>query len=146
MRLSGQIYKEGKFWIVEIPILDAMTQGRTRRNGLVMAKDLVESLANAVGFVVTVHPYGKIAFEISSNSSKELTRLILKRQRQRSGLSLAAVAQRLGSSSRNAYARYEQGKSIPSIQKMDQLLQAVSPDHDCVVSQSSQRRRDVEWE
>ena len=136
MRLSGQIYKDGKFWVVEIPILDTMTQGRTRMNGLEMAKDLVESLANAAGFVVTIHPIEKNGFEISSNSSRELTRLILKRQRHRSGISLAAVAQRLGSSSRNAYARYEQGRSVPSIEKLSQLLRAVSPDRDLVISQS----------
>jgi predicted RNase H-like HicB family nuclease len=30
MRFSGQIYKDGQFWLAEIPILDAMTQGHTR--------------------------------------------------------------------------------------------------------------------
>ena len=27
MRFSGKIYKDGKFWLAEIPILDAITQG-----------------------------------------------------------------------------------------------------------------------
>jgi len=30
MRFSGKIYKDGKFWLAEIPILDLMTQGRTK--------------------------------------------------------------------------------------------------------------------
>jgi ribosome-binding protein aMBF1 (putative translation factor) len=136
MRLTGEIVREGTIWVVDIPILNAMTQGKTRSNGMEMAKDLVESLAGASGFEVTVHPAGKNSFEISSTSSRELTRLILKRQRQKSGLSLSEVAKRLGSSSRNAYARYEQGVSTPSIEKLDQLLQAVSPDRDLLISQT----------
>lgn len=136
MKLSGHISKDGKFWLVEIPMLDAMTQGTTRANGFEMAKDLVESLVDVSGFETTIHPIGRNVFEISSTSAKELTRLILKRQRQRSGLSLSEVAARLGSSSRNAYARYEQGKSSPTIEKLDQLLRAVSPDCDLLLSQS----------
>ncbi|MBC8457698.1 MAG: hypothetical protein H8D67_06875 [Deltaproteobacteria bacterium] len=30
MRFSGKIYKDGRFWLAEIPILDAMTRGHTR--------------------------------------------------------------------------------------------------------------------
>ena len=37
MRFSGKIYKDGKFWLAEIPILDAMTQGYTRKNAVEMA-------------------------------------------------------------------------------------------------------------
>ncbi len=29
MRFSGTIYKDGKFWLAEIPILDLMPQGRS---------------------------------------------------------------------------------------------------------------------
>lgn len=55
MRLYGKVYKDGRHWLVEVPILDAMTQGRTRREALVMVKDLVETLADRPGFSVTVH-------------------------------------------------------------------------------------------
>jgi transcriptional regulator with XRE-family HTH domain len=50
-----------------------------------------------------------------------------------SGLSLAQAARRLGSTSVNAYARYEQGRSTPSIQKLTELFGAVSPDRDLVL-------------
>jgi hypothetical protein len=30
MRLAGRIWKAGKHWLVEVPTLDATTQGRTR--------------------------------------------------------------------------------------------------------------------
>ena len=102
-----------------------------------MGKDLVESLTNKPDFEAKVHPKSGTEFELSTSSPAELIRLILKRQRVRSGLSLAAVAERMGSSSRNAYARYEQGLSVPSIDKLDQLLKAVSPDRDIVIRQSA---------
>ena len=32
MRVQGRIFKDGKFWLAEVPILDAMTQGSTRKD------------------------------------------------------------------------------------------------------------------
>ena len=61
--------------------------------------------------------------------------LVLRRQRERSGLSLAQAAQRLGVKSRNAYARYERGTSVPSVEKLGQLIKAVS-EKDLVLHQS----------
>ncbi len=40
MRLFGRMYEDGGFWVVEIPLLEAMTQGRSREEALEMAKDL----------------------------------------------------------------------------------------------------------
>lgn len=54
----------------------------------------------------------------------------------RSILSLAEVAKRLGAKSHNAYARYEQGKSIPTIDQLNKLLSAVSPEKDFVIAES----------
>jgi len=45
MRFSGKIYKDGRFWLAEIPILDVMTQGHTRKGALEMAADMVETMA-----------------------------------------------------------------------------------------------------
>jgi predicted RNase H-like HicB family nuclease len=45
MKMEGKIWKDGKFWLVEIPALDAMTQGKTRKEALAMAKDLVFEMA-----------------------------------------------------------------------------------------------------
>jgi hypothetical protein len=43
---------------------------------------------------------------------------------------------RLGAKSRNAYARYERGTSVPTLDKLTELLQAVAPGHDFVLQQS----------
>jgi transcriptional regulator with XRE-family HTH domain len=42
-------------------------------------------------------------------------------------LTLMDVARRLKSKSPNAYARYEQGKSVPTVAKLDQLMKAIDP-------------------
>lgn len=137
MRFSGNIYKDGKFWLAEIPILDAMTQGHTRKEALEMAADMIETMANKEGFRVEVSFSSGDKFEVGSADPKPLISLLLKRKREISGLSLAQAAERLGASSRNAYARYEQGRSDPTVKKLSELLHAVCPDADLVIKESA---------
>ena len=139
MRLYGRVYKDGKFWLAEVPLLDAMTQGRTRKEALTMVADLLETLANRPDFSVQVHPGTHEAFEVSAADTRGLMSLLLRRQRERSGLSLAEAAARLGARSRNAYARYERGTSVPTLDKLTELLQAVAPGQDFVLQQSMMR-------
>jgi|TARA_B100000809_G_C14996782_1_gene480017 predicted RNase H-like HicB family nuclease/DNA-binding XRE family transcriptional regulator len=137
MRFSGKVYKEGKFWLAEIPVLDLMTQGHTRKEAFVMVSDLLETLVNRPEFSVRVHPDRHGNFEVSSSDARSLISLLLRRQREQSGLSLAEAAERLGAKSRNAYARYEQGRSIPSVEKLSELLRAVSSGRDFILQQSA---------
>src|SRR5262249_60176328 len=118
MRLYGRVYKDGKFWLAEVPMLDAMTQGRTRKEALAMVADLLETLANRPGFAVHVHLGKHEAFEVSAADTRGLLSLVLRRQRERSGLSLADAAARLGAKARNAYARYERGTPGPPAAKL----------------------------
>ena len=62
MRLFGRLHRDGEYWLVEVPMLDAMTQGHSKAEALAMAKDLVETLANRPGFSVAVHPGKKDDF------------------------------------------------------------------------------------
>jgi predicted RNase H-like HicB family nuclease len=55
MRFRGKVYQDGRFWLAEVPILNAMTQGRTHTEALAMVKDLLEILVNHPGFAVEVH-------------------------------------------------------------------------------------------
>jgi DNA-binding XRE family transcriptional regulator len=137
MRFHGKIYKNGKFWLAEVPILHTMTQGRTCTEALAMVKDLLEALVNRPGFTVEVHPGQHGEFEVSASDMRSLIGLLLRRQREQSGLSLAEAAERLGAKSRNAYARYERGTSVPSVEKLSELLQAVAPGQDFVLEQSA---------
>jgi hypothetical protein len=112
-----------------------MTQGRSRREALTMIEDWFVTLIDREGFSVQVHEVGKRDVEIGSSDAGAMISLLLRRQRHRSGLTLAQAAKRLKARSRNAYARYEQGISVPTIEKLDELLRAVAPDHELVVRQ-----------
>ena len=136
VRFTGRMYRDGKFWLIEIPILNVMTQGYTRKEAFEMIADLVETLADKHGFSVTVHPGKSGAFEVSSSDTRTMVSLLLQRQRELSGLSLAQAAKRLGVRSRNAYARYEQGVSVPTVEKLNELLHAVAPNKDFVLTES----------
>lgn len=132
MRFPGRIRKDGKFWLVEIPAFDAVTQGRTKREAHAMARDLIETMAGVAGFRVTLDPTGVDTFEIGSRDIGTLVALLLRRQRERQGLTLAQAAERLGQRSKNAYARYEQGRTMPTVEKLERLLEAVAPDRKIV--------------
>jgi hypothetical protein len=137
MRFPGKLYKDGKLWLVEVPVFAAMTQGRTRKEALAMIVDWFVTMIDRPGFSVTVHEGKQGNFEFSTSDTKAMVGLLLQRQRQLHGLSLAAAAERLGVKSRNAYARYEQGSSMPTVDKLDKLLQAVSGGRDFVLSPSA---------
>jgi predicted transcriptional regulator len=84
------------------------------------------------GFRVTAYPMRGELFEIEANRVGILIALLLRRQRERHGLTLNEAAERLGQRSRNAYARYEQGRAMPSVEKLEQLLKAIAPDQKIV--------------
>lgn len=136
MRFEGVIRRDGKWWLAEIPILDALTQGRTRREALEMIGDWLETMVGSSGFRASVHPRGRAEFEIAGSDAAAMTALLLRRRRESSGTSLREIAARLGASSRNAYARYEQGRAVPTMEKLDVLLKATAPGEDFVVRPS----------
>jgi DNA-binding transcriptional regulator YiaG len=139
MRFTGRVFKSGKFWVIEVPILDIATQGRTKKEAYEMIADAVECLANRKGFKVRVFRAEGEGFEIGASDQAVLTALLLRRKRLKSGLSLEEVAARLGSKYPNSYARYEQGRSVPSVQKLTQLFSAVARNGDFVIMESRAR-------
>jgi len=128
MTFEGRVWKDGKHWLIEAPELDAMTQGHSRKDAHAMMKDLVETMADRPGFEATVEPIGDDRVEIGANDIRVLLALFLRRQRERHGVSLAQAADRLAQRSRNAYARYERGEAVPSVEKLEELLRAVAPE------------------
>jgi DNA-binding transcriptional regulator YiaG len=136
MRFAGQVFRVGKSWAIEIPLLDIVTQGRTKREAYWMIADAVESLVDKKDFKVRVFGAKGEVFEIGASDQGALTALLLRRMRQRAGLSLEEVAARLGSRSPNSYARYEQGRSVPSVEKFAKLFSAVAPNREFVIMES----------
>jgi predicted RNase H-like HicB family nuclease len=136
MRLAGRMFKAGKYWAIEVPILGVATQGYTKKEAYEMIADAIESLVNKKGFKVEVFPGKGVYFELGSPDLSTLTAFLLRRQRMKQGLTLVEVAKRLGAKSHNSYARYGQGKSIPTIEKFSKLLSALSPENDFVLVES----------
>ena len=132
MRFEGRVKKDGRFWLAEIPAFDALTQGRTKREALEMAGDLLETMADTPGFKVTVYAGRRDIFEVGANRVRIFLALLLRRQRESQGLTLAEAAKRLEPRSRNAYARYEQGKAMRTVEKLEALLHAIAPDQKIV--------------
>jgi predicted RNase H-like HicB family nuclease len=131
MELEGYIWKEGKFWLVEVPSLNVMTQGKNRKEALMMIEDAITGLVlwyfNEI-LDIQINDY-KDVLGITSTNTKLLMAFSLKRQREMSGSTIQEVAERLGSKFPNSYAQYERGKIRISLDKYEQLLEAVNPVH-----------------
>ncbi len=127
MNISGTIIKDGKHYLASIPALDALTQGTSKTNAMAMAVAWVRDILDRpdLPLVATATQDG---FRLTTTEPAPIIALMLRRQRAAAGLSLADVAARLGSTSRNTYARYEQGRSVPTIDQLDRLLASVNPD------------------
>jgi hypothetical protein len=131
--LIGRIAKEaGALWSAEVAAIGAFTQGTSRKDAASMLAEVIELMIDRPGFKVTVTEIGEdrggVAVLVDATEPSRLAAQVLKYQREVHGLSLADVAKLLGSSSRNAYASYEQGRTEPTLGKFRELLMAVAPD------------------
>jgi hypothetical protein len=137
MRFAGQVVKAGKWWAIEVPDLGAFSQGKTKKEAYAMIRDAIEAMIDTPGFTVDVHHGRGSYFEVGSTEDAALVAFFLRQQRGLSGRTLEQVARNLGQTSVNAYARYEQGASVPTIDKLTELLRALEPDADFVLRKSS---------
>jgi predicted RNase H-like HicB family nuclease/DNA-binding XRE family transcriptional regulator len=136
MRLPGRVFKNRKFWIIEVPLLAVTSQGETKKDAYEMIADAIESLVNVEGFRIDIYPARGDYFEIGSSDITVLVSFLLRRRRMIHGFTLKEVAGRLGVRSHNTYARYEQGRAVPTIETFDRLLTALSDEEDFVLEKS----------
>jgi hypothetical protein len=113
--------------MVDVALLDVSTQGTSKSDALRMIADAIEALVDRKRFKVDVREVDVNVFTIGANDDAPLIALMLKRQREAHGLTLMDLAGRMNSKSPNAFARYEQGKSVPTVTKLKQLLKAIDP-------------------
>lgn len=136
MEFEGKVWKDpnSSWWLVEVFFLDVMTQGRTRKEALLLVEDAIlllleDSYASILEktFKLKVSLYEDGVIGVGATDDRLLFALGLKRQREKCGSSIRDVARRLNSKSPNAYARYERALVRPSLEKCDQLLRAINP-------------------
>ncbi len=132
MKLEGRVWKDHKFWLVELPLLDLLTQGKSKKNALFMIKDAVELLINDKSFSCKIIPTKDKTFYLDTEEIDLLIPLILKRLRERNNLSIREVAERLGHKSHTAYARYETGKVKASLDKFVECVKVID-EHDLIL-------------
>jgi len=133
MEITGTIFKDNKFWLAEVFWLDLLVQSKTKKEIPEMVKDAIELLADDSEFSVDVILKNNDLY-ISTNNFKRLIALILKRLRLKNKLKLEDVANLLNAKSINEYAQYEQAKHLPSIEKLDELLKAIDPTINTIIS------------
>jgi hypothetical protein len=80
MRFQGTLCKDGKWWLAEVPVCNALTQGRTRQEALEMIADWFVTMVDREGFTVRVHSAGRESFEVSSADTRTMISLLLQRQ------------------------------------------------------------------
>ncbi|HEX4840398.1 MAG TPA: type II toxin-antitoxin system HicB family antitoxin [Rhabdochlamydiaceae bacterium] len=134
MELEGKVWKDGKFWLVEVPILDAMTQGKSKKEALKMIEDSLGGLIESYFEDRSAKKLGVRAFlreddviGITAKDAKILLSLSLIKQREKSNSTIREVAERLGSKSPNSYAQYEKARVSVTLEKYEELLMAVNP-------------------
>ncbi len=130
MLIEGNIWQEDKHWVAAVPMLDALTQGSTRKQALTMIEDLLrvmakEEINQRIRFKVVHDKAGH--FTVKPSKIDYVPALILKRMRLKNEQTIQSVVDRLGEKSKNAYAAYEQGRHIPGLFKLQTLLHAIHP-------------------
>ncbi|MDO8643410.1 MAG: hypothetical protein Q7S00_00390, partial [bacterium] len=72
---NGKAWKKGKLWLVEIPALDLVTQGKSRKNAIDMVKDAIEELVDEKHFQIKITSSGDDEFVIWANDVAPLLAL-----------------------------------------------------------------------
>jgi predicted RNase H-like HicB family nuclease len=134
MEFEGEVWKDGKFWLVEVPALNVMTQGKTKKESLEMVEDAVLGLIECYfeleideSFSISIDDQKNGIIGVTASNTKLLLALSLRRQREKSGSTVREASERLGSKSPNAYAQYEKGRTSISLDKYESLLMAANP-------------------
>jgi len=128
MMITARIEKDGSWWGAHCDIAGVFTQGKSESEARQALADAFEDVVDDPSFKVTVTPVddaGTVVVE--SNDLGKLIAVVLRYQREVHKLSLAEVANKIGASSRNAYARYEQG-AIPKLETLLDVLKAIAPE------------------
>lgn len=126
MKILGRYYRSGNFWIVELPSIHYMGQGRSRKESLLMAKEGIEALVNLPDFNCEVMDFGDGDFALSTCNVKILAAFILRRIRESQGFSIRDVAKILKMKSHTEYARHESGQVAMTMETFNRYIEVIS--------------------
>ncbi len=138
MQVLGKIWKDGKFWVIDCPTIDASTQGFTKKEALSMMVDLVQTMVNDPDCEIEISSVGNV-FSMSFKNVVPILSLMVKRLRKKSKRTLLETAKEMGIKNHNSVYQYETGKHAPGFEKLDQLLSAMG--YELVVSIKAEKRK-----
>ena len=130
MKLKGKLKKDGKFWLIEVPVLSAITQGRTKKEDFEMIEEYIINMSEeyfSKTLKLNITKLINNEFEIETNNTILLTALVLRSLRVSQDLTIKAISEKLGYSSVNGYAQYEQSKRELSCHKLSEMLSVLNP-------------------
>ncbi len=124
MYFKLDIEKSGRWFAISCDCLGVFTQG----NSVEEAKEMFKDALNAL--VEEGKSKAQIEFADDNQGFKivnfdEMIAFIMERLRHQSELSIADLADELGQKSKSLIHRYLQGKSIPTITRFDELINAM---------------------
>jgi hypothetical protein len=102
------------------------TEGTSRKGAYDMAKDAVETVIEA-DLDIVIDPLSEENFIVLLSYCTEVVARVLKRIRANAKMTITEVAKEMNSQYANAYAQYEQGKSLPSAEKFAEILTHMNP-------------------
>ena len=127
MQIEGRLEKCKNYWAVSIPLLLIYTQGKNKKEALMMAKDAIECLVEEKNFKVDVYlGSDSSTFNVSANDESQLMAFILRQQRLHHKSSIKDVMTRLKLKSPQSYSRYEKGQAKPNLNQFSKLLRAIN--------------------
>lgn len=126
MKIIGRYYKDGKFWLADLPMIQLMDQGRTRKESLIMIKSAFEILVNDETFSCEVKDLGEGEFAISTQQVKILSAFVVRRLREAQGLTIREAGALLGMKSHTEYARHESGKVAMNMETFNRYVEVLS--------------------
>lgn len=134
MMLSGRLFEECGGWSIDCAIVGVYTQGPTREIALANLAEAIEMVVEREGFKVAVIETGQVdagadIVFVDPSDPAPLLAAVLRQRRGWNKLTLSEVAEKLGASSADEYAAYEEGKVDPSISKFREFLAVVAPEY-----------------
>ena len=128
MQVTGDIWKDGKFWVVDCQTLNASTQGRTQKEALAMMVDWVKTMVDDSSYDIDIEMVEKRQFVMRVKNALPLVALIISRSRGASKKTLLQLAEDIGLKSPNSIHQYEAGKHDTGIARLNELLDAMGFD------------------
>jgi hypothetical protein len=133
MLVEGRCHKVGNQWIGEVPFFQSVFSTRPGEERESLFEN-IKSSADEIGTEIRLHSEDGDTFMLEIDDISPILPMILKRIRIKKRLSIGEVTKLLGFNSRNSYAQYEYGKTKLTLNKFEEIVKAMAPDYQLVLS------------